>query len=210
MALLMHGQKGNLNFLQEVSKMNASNSNAPQQQGKALVKKVQFVSEGENIVGNLFFPDDFDAGKQYPAVIVSGSWTTVKEQMAGLYAEKLAKEGFITLAFDFRNFGESGGEPRFYENPQQKVADIKSAVSYLQSLPEVNADTIGALGICAIPCRRLLKTHGLNPLPPRLLGCMMLKPSNFFAVAKKVFRQESMLLVQQKSSTLKPARWNIS
>ncbi len=149
MTLIMHGQKGNLNFLQEVNKMNASNANTPQQADETFAKKVQFVSKGEKIVGNLFFPDNYDADKKYPAVIVSGSWTTVKEQMAGLYAEKLAKEGFITLAFDFRNFGESGGLPRFYENPLQKVEDIRSAVTFLQSLPEVEAEAIGALGICA-------------------------------------------------------------
>ena len=81
---------------------------------------------------NVYLPPGYDAGKAYPAVIVSGSWTTVKEQMAGLYAEKLAQEGFVTLAFDFRNFGESGGVARFYENPLQKVDDIRNAVTYLQ------------------------------------------------------------------------------
>ena len=116
---------------------------------KISTKKIQFVSAGEKIVGNLFLPDNYDASNKYPAVIVSGSWTTVKEQMAGLYAEKLAGEGFITLAFDFRNFGESDGTLRFYENPAQKVEDISSAVTYLQSLPTVDDERIGALGICA-------------------------------------------------------------
>ena len=142
MTLVMHGQKGNLNFLQEVTQMNESSANVSP-------RKVEFTSDGLKLVGNLYLPKDYDAGKQYPAVIVSGSWTTVKEQMAGLYAEKLAGQDFITLAFDFRNFGESGGEPRFYENPRQKVEDIENAVTYLQSLPEVDGDRIGALGVCA-------------------------------------------------------------
>lgn len=114
-----------------------------------MMKKVTFKSEGLTLAGNLYYPDNFEAGKQYPAIVVSGSWTTVKEQMAGLYAAKLAKTGFITLAFDFRNFGESEGEPRFYENPKMKVADIQNAVSYLGSLPEVNSSQIGAFGVCA-------------------------------------------------------------
>lgn len=139
MTLLMHGQKGNQNFLTEVTAMN--------QESK--IEQVKFLSEGEQVVGNLYLPANYDSSKQYPAVIVSGSWTTVKEQMAGLYAQKLSEQGFIALAFDFRNFGESEGKVPFYENPQQKVVDIKNAVSFLQSHANVNNEKIGALGICA-------------------------------------------------------------
>ena len=113
------------------------------------MKKISFTSEGAKIIGNLYYPKDFNANKTYPAIIVSGSWTTVKEQMAGLYAAKLAEAGFITLAFDFRNFGESEGQPRFYESPALKQADIKNAAQYLKTLPEVNTDKIGAFGVCA-------------------------------------------------------------
>ena len=113
------------------------------------MKKVQFKSEGATLTGNLFMPANMEPSKTYPAIVVSGSWTTVKEQMAGLYAEKFAEEGFIALAFDFRNFGESEGEPRFYESPNLKKADIQSAVSFLETVPEVDATKIGAFGVCA-------------------------------------------------------------
>ncbi|MEM9075910.1 MAG: alpha/beta fold hydrolase [Bacteroidota bacterium] len=113
------------------------------------MEKIHFNSEGSTISGNLYFPENYDSTKTYPAIVVSGSWTTVKEQMAGLYAKKLAKEGYITLAFDFRNFGESEGEPRFYESPSMKKVDIENAVTFLESLPEVNNDRIGAFGVCA-------------------------------------------------------------
>lgn len=113
------------------------------------MKRVEFKSEGLNVVGNLYYPIGYQEGKSYPAIIVAGSWTTVKEQMAGLYAERFAHNGFITLAFDFRNYGESEGQPRFWENPTMKVADIKSAVTYLQSLPEVDGDKIGTFAVCA-------------------------------------------------------------
>ena len=113
------------------------------------MKKVAFESEGIELVGNLFYPPEYSEGKPYPAVVVTGSWTTVKEQMAGLYAKRLSNKGYITLAFDFRGFGESGGRPRFYENPGMKVEDIKNAVGFLASLPEVDAQKIGLLGICA-------------------------------------------------------------
>ena len=113
------------------------------------MEKIHFASEGSTLTGNLYFPENYDSTKTYPAIVVSGSWTTVKEQMAGLYAKKLAKEGYITLAFDFRNFGESEGEPRFYESPSLKKMDIENAVTFLESVPEVNKDRIGAFGICA-------------------------------------------------------------
>jgi len=116
---------------------------------KNKMEKVIFKSEGIKLVGNLYYPINYKVGKKYPVIIVSGSWTTVKEQMAGLYAEKLAEKGFITLAFDFRNFGESEGEPRFYENPSMKVMDIKNAVDFLKQLPEVSENKIGAFGVCA-------------------------------------------------------------
>lgn len=126
-----------------------------QSQPKALtgkskkMEKVNFKSEGLNVVGNLYYPVNYKKGTAYSTIIVVGSWTTVKEQMAGLYAEKFANEGFITLAFDFRNYGESEGEPRFWENPTMKVQDIKNAVSYLQTLPEVDNNKIGTFAVCA-------------------------------------------------------------
>ncbi|MEX0287991.1 MAG: alpha/beta fold hydrolase [Flavobacteriaceae bacterium] len=112
-------------------------------------KNVTFRSEGLELAGHLYYPSDFTEGKEYPALVISGSWTTVKEQMAGLYAEKLSEKGFITLAFDFRNFGESEGNPRYFESPSLKKVDIENAVEYLESLPEVSNSKIGAFGVCA-------------------------------------------------------------
>lgn len=110
---------------------------------------VQFQSDGLTLKGNLFLPEKFDSTIMYPAIVVSGSWTTVKEQMAGIYAERLAKNGFVALAFDFRNFGESEGQPRFFESPSMKKTDIINSVSYLTTLSFVDKDKIGALGVCA-------------------------------------------------------------
>jgi len=116
---------------------------------KMTIEKVSFKSKGVDLIGNLYYPRDFSANKQYPTIIVSGSWTTVKEQMAGLYAQKFAEAGFLALAFDFRNFGESGGEPRFYESPPLKAQDIMSAVDFVEGLPMVDRKAITAFGVCA-------------------------------------------------------------
>ena len=82
---------------------------------------VEFYSDGLKLVGNLYCPEDFNSEKTYPAVVVGGPMATVKEQAPGVFAEQLAGRGYLALAFDYRYYGESEGEPRFYENPSAKV-----------------------------------------------------------------------------------------
>lgn len=113
------------------------------------VQDVYFKNGTINMAGDLYFPDGFDKNKKYTAIIVTHPGGGVKEQTAGLYAKKLAKEGFVTLAFDASHQGESGGEPRFLENPTERVEDIRSGVDYLTTLPFVSQERIGTLGICA-------------------------------------------------------------
>jgi fermentation-respiration switch protein FrsA (DUF1100 family) len=104
---------------------------------------------GTTIVGNLFKPANFNTGKKYPAIVVTHPFGGVKEQTAGLYAQRLAEQGFITLAYDASYQGESGGEPRLMEVPAQRVDDISCAIDFLVKHPQVDADRIGSLGICA-------------------------------------------------------------
>lgn len=87
-----------------------------------------------------------DESKHYPAVIVQGSLTSVKEQMPATYADKFAAQGFVVLAFDYAHYGESAGEPRQLESPAEKRKDLQSAVSYLTGLPYVQA--VGMVGVC--------------------------------------------------------------
>jgi len=111
-------------------------------------ERVTFTSGGDTLVGDLHLPAGQD-GTAVPGVVVAGSWTTVKEQMAGLYAAGLARRGIAALAFDFRGFGESGGAPRGLESPQRKAADLHEAVGFLARHTSVDPDRIGQLGICA-------------------------------------------------------------
>lgn len=112
-------------------------------------EKVTFNNAGSQMAGNLYLPAHYDRTKKYPAIVVSHPWGGVKEQTSGLYAQQLARRGFITLAFDASHYGESGGEPRNLEDPAARVQDIRSAIGYLSSLPQVDAGRIGTLGICA-------------------------------------------------------------
>lgn len=113
------------------------------------MQKVNFQSKGVKLVGDIFFPTDYQKNKKYPAVVVTGAWTTVKEQMPSLYAKELAKKGFITLVFDFRGWGESDGKNRFLESPLRKTEDIVAASDYLKSRADVASTKIGGLGVCA-------------------------------------------------------------
>lgn len=111
--------------------------------------RVEFKSGGDRLVGDLYLPDDYKAGQKLPAVVVTGAWTTVKEQMAGRYASELADRGFAALAFDFRGWGQSEGEPRAYEHPARKTEDVVAAAAFLATRPEVDATRVGGLGVCA-------------------------------------------------------------
>ena len=113
-----------------------------------MTERVRFDNgTGDVLVGDLCRPGGLRS--EVPALVVTGSWTTVKEQMAGLYARRLAAEGFIALAFDFTGYGQSAGVLRDVEEPTLKASDINAAVSFLQNAEGVDADRLGALAVCA-------------------------------------------------------------
>ncbi|MET4140973.1 alpha/beta hydrolase [Pedobacter sp. UYP1] len=109
-------------------------------------QKVRFKRDELTLVGNLFTPDNLNEDGQYKAIIVQGSFTSVKEQMPASYAEKFSGQGFVVLAFDYSHYGESQGSPRQYESYIEKTSDLKAAVSYLTGLPYVQGVTM--VGIC--------------------------------------------------------------
>jgi hypothetical protein len=117
--------------------------------GDITVRGVAFKNNDITMSGNVYFPKDFSEGRKYAAIVVVHPGGGVKEQTAGLYALKLAEEGFVALAFDASHQGASGGLPRFMDDPMKRVVDFYSAVDYLTSLPYVDGTRIGALGVCA-------------------------------------------------------------
>jgi dipeptidyl aminopeptidase/acylaminoacyl peptidase len=109
------------------------------------MERVEFGVDGITLVGDLRAPS---AAGRAPGLVLTGPFTGVRDQVTGLYGERLAAAGFVTLAFDHRNFGESGGQPRRHEDPQGKLNDLRAAVSFLRARPEADPERIGAVGIC--------------------------------------------------------------
>ncbi|MBL7499413.1 alpha/beta hydrolase [Frankia sp. CNm7] len=107
-------------------------------------ERVSFSATGLRLVGDLRI---LDPSGPSPALVLTGPFTGVKEQVVATYADRLAEAGFVTLAFDHRGFGESEGR-RGHEDSQGKLDDLRAAVGLLAGRPEVDADRIGVVGIC--------------------------------------------------------------
>jgi fermentation-respiration switch protein FrsA (DUF1100 family) len=102
-----------------------------------------------DIAADIHFPPDFDRTRKYPAIISAHPIGSCKEQTSGnVYGQALAREGFVVIAFDRSFQGASGGEPRFIEDPVQAVEDFRHVTDYLVTLPYVDEERIGVLGIC--------------------------------------------------------------
>ena len=109
-------------------------------------RKVSFKNQfGITLVGDLYTPKN---GKNGMAIAVSGPFGASKEQSSGLYAMTMAERGFVTCAFDPSFTGESGGEPRRTSSPDINTEDFLAAVDFLATLPDVDEEKIGIIGIC--------------------------------------------------------------
>jgi uncharacterized protein len=122
---------------------------ASTQPAEVRVERVSFTSGGQTLQGHLYIPAGVSRTRPGQAAVVTGAWMTIKEQMPGRYAHELAQRGIVALAFDFRGWGESGGRLRAMEDPKAKTEDIRAAVAFLATRPDVNPKAITGLGICA-------------------------------------------------------------
>ncbi len=132
-------------------------------------RTVTFENEGALLSGTLYLPEE-RGSEPLPTVVVTGAWTSVQEQMPANYAREMAERGFAAFTFDFRGWGKSGDLPnkvRFVESPEAKTSDIKAAIAFVATLPEVDADHINGLGICASAGYMVDAVSG-NPLVQRL------------------------------------------
>ncbi|WP_024873457.1 alpha/beta hydrolase [Tolumonas lignilytica] len=116
---------------------------------KVIVQKVTFKNQYKmDVTGNLFMPKNMTNDAKSQAIVVGHPMGAVKEQSSNLYAQKLAEQGFVTLAIDLSFWGESAGEPRNAVLPDLYAEDFSAAVDYLGTRPFIDRNKIGVLGIC--------------------------------------------------------------
>ncbi len=110
-------------------------------------RKVTFVNHfGTTLAADLYEPKEY-TGK-LAAIAVCGPFGAVKEQASGLYAQEMAKRGYLAIAFDPSYTGESGGTPRYFNSPDINVEDYQAAIDFLSTQDNVDPEKIGIIGIC--------------------------------------------------------------
>ncbi|WP_051130199.1 alpha/beta hydrolase [Brevundimonas naejangsanensis] len=116
--------------------------------GKVNVHPVTYNLNGLDIAANVYTPANYDRARKYPTIVVAHPNGGVKEQVAGLYAQHLAEQGYITITMDAAYQGASGGEPRSVDKPTNRIEDIHGAADFIAGYPGVDVSRLGLFGIC--------------------------------------------------------------
>ncbi len=116
--------------------------------GKINIHPVTYKLNGLDIAANVYTPANYDPKKTYPTLVVAHPNGGVKEQVAGLYAQRLAEQGYITITADAAYQGASGGLPRNVDKPAYRIEDIHGMADFITQYAGVDAKRLGLLGIC--------------------------------------------------------------
>ena len=170
--------------------------------GKVTIHPVSYEVGGIGVVANVYTPANYDSSKEYVAIVVAHPNGGVKEQVAGLYAQRLAELGYITIAADARYQGASGGEPRNTDRPANRIEDIHGMVDFISQYPGVDASRIGALGICGGGGYTLGAAQG----DKRIKAVATLSMFNSGRVRRNGFQDSQINTIQQRLTQAAEAR----
>lgn len=171
--------------------------------GKVNIHPVKYNLDGIEIAANVYTPADYSPNeKEYPAIIVAHPNGGTKEQVAGLFAQRMAEKGYITIAADASYQGASGGEPRHTDRPANRINDIHGMADYISKYPGVDPQRIGAFGICGGGGYTL----GAAQSDKRFKAVATLSMFNSGRVRRNGFMDSAMPTIQQRLKQASDAR----
>lgn len=170
--------------------------------GKVNIHPVTYKLNGVAIAANVYTPANFDSSKKYPAVVIAHPNGGIKEQTAGLYAQRLAEKGYVTITADAMFQGASGGEPRHTDKPANRTEDIRGMADFISSYAGVDANRLGVLGICGGGGYTLKAAQG----DKRFKAVATLSMFNSGEVRRNGFQNSQLHTIQQRLQKAADAR----
>lgn len=170
--------------------------------GKVNIHPVTYKLNGIEIAANVYTPVGYDPSGKYPAVVVAHPNGGVKEQTAGLYAQRLAESGYITIAADAAYQGASGGEPRHVDKPANRIEDIYGMADFITRYAGVDASRLGVLGICGGGGYTLKAAQG----DKRFKAAATLSMFNSGEVRRNGFQNSQLTTIQERLKQATDAR----